>query len=331
MNVNLDEDAAMTMHTIAVVIPSYNRAHILLEAVGSVRAQTVRPQRLIIVDDGSTDLTGELLAELEADWQGDIELVVVRQPNGGVSAARNAGIARAEGCRWIAFLDSDDLWPADFLARAVAMLATDDSHVGWSADWQDNYYSAQGGELVSSRLYTCRTLAGRDLQGPSQLYLSPVTTSGTLVRRDIAVAVGGFDVRLRYGEDKHFFMKVSMHGRWGRSAEVQVLYRNYLKNTGVKQLSDHPHQNSRLRYARVMQRDLIDATAADNPMRASAILPVWKAWYRAGRHLDRHGHPAWAAAYYWRAALLRPFSKAILRVVACMLRSRHVRSRLSAH
>jgi len=88
---------------VSVIIPSYNRCQQLKEAIDSVLAQDFEDSELIVVDDGSTDKTPDLLADY------DEKLTAIRRNNGGVSAARNTGIAAASG-ELIAFLDSDDLW-----------------------------------------------------------------------------------------------------------------------------------------------------------------------------------------------------------------------------
>jgi len=88
---------------ISVVIPSYNRRHTLERALQSVFDQTSRVDEVILVDDGSTDGSSEMVRQLFP------EVIVLKQPNLGVSAARNRGIAKAR-CEWIALLDSDDSW-----------------------------------------------------------------------------------------------------------------------------------------------------------------------------------------------------------------------------
>lgn len=106
------------MNTVSVVIPAYNAARTLGEAIASVRAQTLTVLEIIVVDDASKD---ETLATLEALAGPD--LVVVRQPrNAGGSAARNRGIDTARG-DWVAFLDADDLWVPTKLATQFAALA----------------------------------------------------------------------------------------------------------------------------------------------------------------------------------------------------------------
>ena len=91
------------MKTISVIIPTYNYARFLAEAIDSALGQSYAPLEIIVVDDGSTDATSEVLAAY-----GD-RIRVLRQKNQGVAMARNAGIAAARG-DYLAFLDSDDAW-----------------------------------------------------------------------------------------------------------------------------------------------------------------------------------------------------------------------------
>lgn len=93
---------------VSVIIPTYNRAHCVGEAIESVLSQTFRDFELIVVDDGSTDNTQEVLSKYGS------AIRVIRQENSGVSAARNTGIKASRG-EWVAFLDSDDLWEPEKL------------------------------------------------------------------------------------------------------------------------------------------------------------------------------------------------------------------------
>ena len=106
---------------VSVVIPAYNRAAYLAQAIDSVLAQTYTPLEIIVVDDGSTDDT----AQLAASYLPRIQLI--RQANAGAAAARNSGIAQSHG-ELIALLDSDDRWLPDKLARQVPLFA--DQRVG---------------------------------------------------------------------------------------------------------------------------------------------------------------------------------------------------------
>ncbi len=98
---------------ISVIIPTFNRAWSLARAIDSVLAQTLAPKEIIVVDDGSTDRTAQVLAAY-----GDRIQILTRQ-NAGVSSARNAGIRHSTG-DWVALLDSDDEWKPEKLACQAA-------------------------------------------------------------------------------------------------------------------------------------------------------------------------------------------------------------------
>lgn len=99
----------------SIIIPTFNRAELLRKCLASVRTQTYRHYEVIVVDDGSTDHTAEVLAEYADDIR------VIRQPNGGPGAARNLGAAQAAG-EYLAFLDSDDLWFPWTLKNIAALI-----------------------------------------------------------------------------------------------------------------------------------------------------------------------------------------------------------------
>lgn len=101
---------------VSVIIPAWNAEGTLAETVGSAASQTHAAIEIIIVDDGSTDRTSAMAEGLCAQ---DSRISLVRQPNGGVAAARNAGLARARG-HWAAWLDADDLWHPEKIARQLA-------------------------------------------------------------------------------------------------------------------------------------------------------------------------------------------------------------------
>lgn len=101
----------MSSTFVSVIIPTYNRASVLKRAINSVLNQTYKNIELIIIDDGSTDETQELLDQLN--------LESIKTTNGGVSKARNLGIQQAQG-KWLAFLDSDDEWLPEKLEKQIA-------------------------------------------------------------------------------------------------------------------------------------------------------------------------------------------------------------------
>src|SRR5438045_2731868 len=109
------------MPDVSVVIPSYNRAHLIGETLDSVLAQDVPGMEILVVDDGSTDATEAVVLGRYGD-----RVRYVRQANGGPACARNTGIREASA-PLIAFLDSDDLWSPGKLRKQLEMLRRDPS------------------------------------------------------------------------------------------------------------------------------------------------------------------------------------------------------------
>ncbi len=196
------------MRTISVIIPTFNRAHVLREAIDSALAQTHPPFEIIVIDDGSTDATPALLAEY-----GD-RIRIVSQTNQGVAAARNRGIAIARG-DLLAFLDSDDAWMQRKLEMQVARFEADPElglvHCG--ADFLDTGPSLEGME---------GWVATEMLRLDREVIIAH--GSGVIVPRRIAEELGGFDARMRVSEDWDFCYRVAARYRIAFVKEVLVRY-----------------------------------------------------------------------------------------------------------
>lgn len=164
---------------VSVVIPTYQRADLLEEAVRSVLSQTHRELEVLVEDDGSTDGSGTALASL-----GDGRVSYRRGENvGRPGPVRNRGVARARGSL-VAFLDSDDVWEPRKLEVQVAALERDPSLLGVSCD----------ATWLPPRARTLLALDA-DLRPSFEelLVRNVVLTSGAVVRREALRAVGGFD------------------------------------------------------------------------------------------------------------------------------------------
>jgi glycosyltransferase involved in cell wall biosynthesis len=195
---------------VSVIIPTYNRAHCVDLAIDSVLAQTSAAVEIIVVDDGSTDETAQMLAKY-----GDA-IHVIRQANQGVAAARNAGIQAAQS-KWIAFLDSDDEWEPDKIARQSESLSSDSNvvaHVtnGW-------VYTANSSEPVD--WFSVRGLSSSQniplhVADPLRWVLATLfMTPGLVARKDAVAAVGGFDTSLCMFEDLDLLARLALHGAFG--------------------------------------------------------------------------------------------------------------------
>ncbi len=190
---------------ISVVIPTHNRAELLPRAIASVLDQTYQRFELIVVDDGSTDATAEVVAAFE-----DPRLRYVRrQEAGGAPVARNLGVASAR-TDLIAFLDDDDRLEPEFLERTVAIFEAAPAELGFS--WSGARWvrpNSRGEEEVLRQGAWQPTFANREEAFRSFLRNRHVGTAcGVCFRRECLEAVGGFDERLVGGaEDTDFFIR----------------------------------------------------------------------------------------------------------------------------
>lgn len=180
---------------ISVIIPTFNRAAWVREAVDSVLAQTFQDFELIVVDDGSTDATGEGLMAY-----GD-RLRHLVQDRQGVSAARNRGLDLAQG-EWIAFLDSDDLWLPQKLETQVAFL---NRHPQAEICQTEEIWIRHGRRVNPRNKH--RKPAG-DIFVPS-LTLCLVSPSAVMLKRSLLEEVGFFDTSLPACEDYDLWLRIS--------------------------------------------------------------------------------------------------------------------------
>ena len=106
---------------VSVIIPAYNAADFIVDALQSILTQTVQPIEVVVVNDGSRDGTSELTRQWAAERQLDFKLIVVDQENKGLPASRNVGIGQSSG-NWIALLDADDIWESTHLEELISAL-----------------------------------------------------------------------------------------------------------------------------------------------------------------------------------------------------------------
>lgn len=205
----------MNQPLVSVVIPNYNYARYLSKAISSALAQHYPNVEVIIVDDGSTDESIEIIESFGE------RVKLIRQRNQGVGIARNTGANVAKG-KMLAFLDADDYWHPDKLKKQIEKMQSDREiglvHCGfWHVDAND--------EPIDERLDGEEGWVADKL-----MKLEPVLSSTTLiVRKDAFEAVGGYDVNkdLHPAEDWEFVYRVARKYKLGFVAEPLMYYRQH--------------------------------------------------------------------------------------------------------
>jgi len=203
---------------ITVVIPAFNASTFLSETIQSVLSQTFDDWELLVIDDGSTDSTAEVV---KSYLQQDDRVKLISQSNQGVSVARNIGIQHAKG-QFIAFLDSDDRWLPNKLATHFKYFG-EHSNVGVTFAKVEfiSYEGDKTGVVASSKL--------SNLKPEDFLYKNPtITTSNIVVRREVFNTLVGFDANMSYSEDLEWLFRAALSGDWKVEGinHVLVQYRN---------------------------------------------------------------------------------------------------------
>ena len=203
------------MKSISVIIPTHDYGRFIREAIDSVLAQTYPVLEVIVVDDGSTDDTPEILAGFGN------RIVTVVQNNAGVAAARNAGMAVARG-EYLAFLDSDDLWLPEKIEKQLALFEADPG-LGLVHCGAERFDAA--GKTLSVEVSGLEGWVARELLARGQGLIA--VGSSMMVRRKVADEIGGFDSRLPACEDGDFCYRVALRYRFGFVPEPLVRYRQH--------------------------------------------------------------------------------------------------------
>ncbi|MEB3181432.1 MAG: glycosyltransferase family 2 protein [Nostocaceae cyanobacterium] len=209
---------------ISVVVPAYNVRDYIADALLSLESQTFENFEVLVVDDGSTDDTAEVVKPF---IQRDARFRLLHKPNGGLSSARNFGIRHAKG-KYIALLDGDDTYAPAKLATHVAVLEKfTDVGVVYSAsrimrdDGRLTWMSLSGKPIKSDPLKAllCKNFVGHG--------------SNAVFRREIVDQVGEFDEGLRSSEDVDFWLRVAATRRWCFYREKRALSYYRVRPSGL--------------------------------------------------------------------------------------------------
>ncbi len=204
--------------SVSVVIPCYNAARFVMDAVDSVLAQTIPVREILVIDDGSSDHPEEVLARYGE------RIRVIKQENAGVSAARNRGIREAKG-ELIAFLDADDRWLPHKLARQIEYLVAHPEvavvHTDvliWNSEKRETSYEPMGRERYQGNCYE------------KFFFECRISASTILARKQCLEDVGGFDERVTAAEDLDLWLRLARRWPFGFVDEPLKLYRKHDSN-----------------------------------------------------------------------------------------------------
>ena len=216
---------------ISVVIPLYNKQESIVATLQSVLAQTYTDYEVVIVDDGSTDNSAQVVKDfinsLPREGQG---IGLVRKANGGVSSARNTGILEAKG-EYIAFLDGDDLWDKKYLETLHQLICDyPDATIYGIGCAQVSNYNTQLKQCVKSQ--------------PSRGEINNIwdydyhywTGSSATCKKEDLIAIGMFDTRMTHGEDLDVWWRLLLRGKGAFDSTVLAYYCQDAENRAMNRV-----------------------------------------------------------------------------------------------
>lgn len=206
--------------SVTIIMPAYNASRFLREAIDSALGQTLSPDEVIVVDDGSTDDT----ATIAENYGPPVR--VFRRPNARQAASRNFGVTQAKS-EWVAFHDADDIWERNKLELQLKELTR---HPEADVCYTGHVLLMQEGETTRRGTESLPPDPGKVREA---LYEGPALLIGcTMMRRATFLEFGGFNAKYRYTEDYEFFLRLLMAGiGFVACPEPLLLYRRHGTNT----------------------------------------------------------------------------------------------------
>jgi glycosyltransferase involved in cell wall biosynthesis len=277
---------------VSIIVPTYNRAGLVVEAIHSAKTQTYPLKQIIVVDDGSCDDTARRLAEVEG-------VEYCYQENRGQGVARNHGLRLAKG-EFIASLDSDDLWDEDFLARSVECLEDfrlDFVFTNWEKLRGDESHPSEWLRDGKWRPYQTRRQGEWSLLDPAQirklfLEICPAPSSSLLIRRSSIVS--GWGEQMHIADDWYLILEMALHQpcraafsltpRWKKRVDGKNVYDGQPFAESARKLYLHDYRffgrDFRLRLTR---REKLRLARRETTYRLRLFLHEWAATDLAAR------------------------------------------------
>lgn len=266
---------------VSVIIPTYNRAAYLQKALQSVKEQTYQFLEIIVIDDGSTDDTGEMLKNYGG------QLRYFYQENRGISGARNAGIKRARG-KFIAFLDSDDYWLPDKTVQQLALFK------------QHPEYALVAARCASIRLdgsYRDKNRPGKSGWVLEDLFKANfIRTSAAMIKQECFENIGLFDEELRECEEYDLWLRIAAQYPVGFINKSLAVYVDNPDGASTDSLT------GRLYRLRVLEKQYLQ----DNIPAHLYARRIADTCHYIGRHYIKKGEKERGVQYLLKAQKLRP-------------------------
>jgi len=301
---------------ISVLMPVYNGRAYVVAAIESILGQSLGDFEFIIVDDGSTDGSAELLQNAADRYE---RIKVISQANAGLSAALNKGLSVARGSL-IARMDADDVALPERFEKQVAFLELNPNHVAVGS--KVLLIDPEGAALAEmGSLYNHEQIDQAHLRGNTGSY---ITHPAAMIRRDAIDKVGGYRKEFEPAEDLDLFLRLAEVGRLANLPEVLLKYRQHPASIGYtrrKQQLLQAHRAAR----EACERRGISMKAVDVPVAGeenrvelsrSSNYRRW-AWWALGA-----GHVATARKYALASVRRDPFAPESWKVMYCSLRGR---------
>jgi glycosyltransferase involved in cell wall biosynthesis len=239
---------------VSVIMPCFNAALFVRDAVLSVMDQSCREAELIVIDDGSTDDSKIVLVQLLKEFPD--RLLLISEDRGGAYHARNRGLSIAKG-KYVAFLDADDWWDLDFLAKMLEVLDHEHGADLAYCGWQNIGASDRSNEPFIPPDYEVNDKLALLLKGGS-----PWPIHAALCRRAVIEAIGGFRTDLGTSHDFELWLRIAVQHRVRRVTEVLAYYRFH----GEGQISARPWVQA-MNGWRIKRRFLAELDTLDEPTR----------------------------------------------------------------
>lgn len=229
---------------VSIIMPTYNRAYIIMRSIKSILKQTYREWELLVIDDGSADETEAVVSGIKDERIRYLKL----EKNRGANYARNRGLAAARG-NYIAFLDSDNVWEKSYLEERLALLKRSAKNVGGVFGYTKKMRNSMllgifPPETVGKKIVNLRS--NRPLI-QNMLFENLIDPNAIVLRRACVESVSGFQEQLRRLQDWEYFFRILYESGYRIKFTEDCLVRNYLcKDSITHRSNDDAYWEARL-------------------------------------------------------------------------------------